>query len=147
MAVATILCSFALPSGAATPGNNNRMIGAARIPFDSSTGFLNGYSLRVPRTGNFMWNSAPVGQAVLKTYLRQWAALPQSAGRLFVAFEPGTPQHRVEWVRKQIIDSGLCQQRRCAEVGWNVKRPVVNSRLGLSRASNQTGRFPPQVCH
>lgn len=67
-----------------------------------------------------------LGQAVLNTYLRQWAALPRNAGRLFVAFEPGTPQPRVQWVRKQVIDSGLCEQRRCAEVGWEVRRPVVN---------------------
>lgn len=123
---ATVLCGFALPSGAITMGTSDRKIDPAPLPFDGSTGFLNGYSLRVPRNGDFLWNGAPVGQAVLKTYLRQWAALPHNAGRLYVAFEPGTSQPRVEWVRKQVIDSGLCAQRRCAEVGWDVKRPVVN---------------------
>ena len=59
------------------------MIGTARLPFDRSAGFLNGYSLRVPRNGDFLWNGAPVGQAVLKTRLRQWAALPQSARAAF----------------------------------------------------------------
>lgn len=121
-----MLCGFALPSDAITPESSDRKISTARLPFDGPTGFLNGYSLRVPRNRDFLWNGAPVGQAVLKTYLRQWAALPRNAGRLFVAFEPGTPQPRVRWVRKQVIDSGLCEQRRCAEVGWEVKRPVVN---------------------
>ncbi len=126
IAAATVLCGFALPSGATTPGTGGQKIDAGRLPFDGSTGFLNGYSLRVPRKGDFLWNGAPVGQAVLKTYLRQWAALPRNAGRLLVAFEPGTPQPRVQWVRKQVIESGLCEQRRCAEVGWEVRRPVVN---------------------
>jgi len=124
--VATVLCGLALPSNATEVGVGNRKGSPAALPFDGSTGFLNGYSLRVPHEGDFLWNGAPVGQAVLKTYLHQWAALPRSAGRLFVAFEPGTSQVRIEWVRKRVIDSGLCKQRRCAEVGWNVKRPVVN---------------------
>jgi hypothetical protein len=121
-----MLCGSALPSNATTPDGGDRKSGRTRLPFDGSTGFLNGYSLRVPRNGDFLWNGAPVDQETLKAYLRQWAALPRSAGRLFVAFEPGTPQPRAEWVRKQVIDSGLCEQRRCAEVGWNVKRPVVD---------------------
>jgi hypothetical protein len=126
IAAATVLCGFALPSDATTPGMGNQKNDPARLPFDGSTGFLNGYSLRVPRNGDFLWNGAPVGQAMLKTYLRQWAALPRNAGRLFVAFEPGTSQRRAQWVRRQVIDSGLCEQRRCAEVGWAVRRPVVN---------------------
>ena len=126
IAATTALCSFALPSHAAIPGSVDRKTGAARLPFAASTGFLTGYSLRVPRHGDFLWNGAPVGQVVLKSFLRQWAALPAKAGGLFVAFEPGTPQARLEWVRRQVIDSGLCAQHRCAEVGWNVKRPVVN---------------------
>jgi hypothetical protein len=126
IAAATALCGLALPGDALMAGSRDPKNGSVRLPFDGSTGFLNGYSLRVPRKGEFLWNGAPVGQAVLKTYLRQWAALPLSAGRLFVAFEPGTPRDRAGWVRKQVIESGLCEQRRCAEVGWNVKRPVVN---------------------
>jgi len=126
IAAATVLCEFALPSDAVAPGSDGRKIGPARLPFDGSTGFLNGYSLRVPRNGDFLWNGVPIGPTILTAYLRQWAALPHNAGHLFVAFEPGTPDRRVGWVRKQVIDSGLCEQRRCAEVGWNVKRPVVN---------------------
>jgi len=103
-----------------------REVAPARLPFDNSTGFLDGYSLRVTRQGNFLWNGAPVDEAVLKDYLRQWAALPCGAGRLFVSFEPGISQTLAEWIRQQVIDSGLCEQHRCAEVGWNVKRPVVN---------------------
>jgi len=89
IAAATVLCGFALPSDAITQGMGNQKNDPARLPFDGSTGFLNGYSLRVPRNGDFLWNGAPVGQAMLKTYLRQWAALPRNAGRLFVAFEQG----------------------------------------------------------
>jgi hypothetical protein len=126
IAAATVSCCFALPSDADTPAIGDRKIGAVQLPFDRSTGFLNGYFLRVPRNGDFLWNGAPVGGVVLKSYLRKWAVLPHGAGHLFVAFEPGTPQSRAGWVRKQVIDSGLCEQRRCAEIGWNVKRPVVN---------------------
>jgi len=121
-----VLCGFALPSSASTLQGGDRKSGPTGLPFDDSTGFLNGYSLRVPVNGDFLWNGAPVDQVVLKTYLAQWAALPHSAGRLFVAFEPGTRQARVGWVRRQVIASGLCKQRRCVEVGWDVKRPVVN---------------------
>jgi hypothetical protein len=121
-----MLSGFALPSKASVSEGGDRKSGSAGLPFDRSTGFLNGYSLRVPRTGYFLWNGAPVDQVVLKTYLRQWAALPHRAGRLFVAFEPGTAQPRAGWVRRRVIASGLCKQRRCVEVGWNVKRPVVN---------------------
>lgn len=126
IAVTTVLCGFALPSHAMAPTGGNRRPSPEGLPFDGSTGILNGYSLRVPRTGEFLWNGAPVQQAVLKTYLRQWAALPRNTGRLYVAFEPGTTQARAQWVRRQVIASGLCEQRRCAEVGWEVKRPVVN---------------------
>ncbi len=90
IAAAMGLCSFVLPSIAATTSSNDRLIGPARLPFDTSVGFLDGYSLPVPRNGEFFWNGAPIGQAVLKTYLRQWVALPKGEGRLFVAFEPGT---------------------------------------------------------
>lgn len=126
IAAATVLCGFASPSDATAPGMGDQKIDPARLPLEASTGFLNGYSLRVPRNGDFLWNGAPVGPAMLKTYLRQWAAMPRNAGRLFVAFEPGTLRPRMQWVRKQVIDSGLCEQRRCAEVGWAVRRPVVN---------------------
>lgn len=98
----------------------------ARLPFDNATGFLDGYSLRVTREGDLLWNSAPVADAVLKDYLNAWSARPRDAGGLFVAFAPGVPPARAAWVRRQVIDSGLCEQRRCWEVGWNVKRPVVN---------------------
>ena len=122
--MAAALTSYCLTS--ATIAAMPLTIGYAQIPFDTSAGFLDGYSLRVPRHGNFFWNGRLVGQAKLTNFLRQWAGMPEDAGRLFVAFEPGTPQTRMSWVRQQIIDSGLCKQRRCAEVGWNVKRPVVH---------------------
>jgi hypothetical protein len=96
------------------------------LPFDNSTGFLDGYSLRVPRSGAFLWNGQSVDNAVLQDFLRQNAAMPRDAGPIFVAFEPGVTQARADWVRRQVINSGLCEQRRCAEVGWDVKRPVAN---------------------
>ena len=103
-----------------------RKVGAGHLPLDRSKGFLDGYSLKVSRQGKFLWNGGPVAPDVLRDYLRQYAALPRGAGSLFVAFEPGGGQARAEWVRRQVIDSGLCEQHRCAEVGWNVKRRVVN---------------------
>ena len=115
----------ASPVAASAPSVKART-GAAVLPFDASTGFLNGYSLRVPRQGDILWNGQPVGTAVLTGYLQQFARLPGAAGRLFVAFEPGVAQGRAQGVRGQVIASGLCDQHRCAEVGWNVKRPVVN---------------------
>lgn len=103
-----------------------REAGPAHLPFDNAAGFLDGYSLDVPRKGSFLWNGAPVDRAVLRDYLHQYAAQPRGAGTLFVAFEPGVAQTRAEWVRRQVIDSGLCAQRRCAQIGWNEQRPVVN---------------------
>lgn len=100
--------------------------GHLRLPFDSSSGFLDGYSLRVTYEGELFWNGVPVSEAMLRDYLQQWSARPRDAGKLFVAFETGVPQSRADWVRREVIDSGLCEQRRCAEVGWDVKRPVVN---------------------
>lgn len=121
--MAAALTSYCLTS--ATIAAMPLKIGYAHIPFDNSTGFLDGYSLRVPRHGDFFWNGRLVDRVKLTDFLRQWAAMPQDAGRLLVAFEPGTLQSRMSWIRQQIIDSGLCEQRRCAEVGWDVKRPVV----------------------
>ena len=103
-----------------------REIGSAQLPFDHSTGFLDGYSLRVTAEGGLLWNGASVTDATLKDYLNQWSELPRTAGGLFVAFEPGLLPSRAKWVRRQVMDSGLCEQRRCWEVGWNVKRPVVS---------------------
>ncbi|MFK3888485.1 hypothetical protein [Sphingomonas sp. NPDC079357] len=98
----------------------------ASIPLDKSDGILNGYSVRVPREGDILWNGQPVGTAALNDYLQQFARLPASAGRLFIAFEPGVAQHRAQQVRHQVVASGLCDQHRCAKVGWGVKRPLVN---------------------
>jgi hypothetical protein len=96
-----------------------------RLPFDSSTGFLVGYRLRVPSQGNMTWNGQIVDDATLRLYLSQIATQPVGYS-LFAEFEPGVPQARADRIRQQIIDSGLCNQRRCAEVGWNVRRPVAN---------------------
>lgn len=95
------------------------------LPFDNSTGFLDGYSLRVSRQGDLRWNAVPISETEFVDYLRAWASLPKTAGPLFVAFEPGIADSRAKWVRLKVVQSGLCEQHRCAEVGWNVKRPVV----------------------
>jgi hypothetical protein len=98
---------------------------APRLPFDNSAGFLYGDRLRLPRQGDASWNGVPVDQATLSAYLAESARIP-AGPRVFVEFEPGVPQARLDRVRQQIVDSGLCAQHRCAEVGWNVTRPVVN---------------------
>lgn len=123
---AVVLCGCDLSSNATTAPRSKTTVAVASLPLDGSTGFLDGYSLRVPRQGDFLWNGQDVGAAVLTDYLHQFARLPVAAGPLFVGFEPGVAQARVQWVRQQVIDSGLCKQQRCAEVAWNVKRPVVN---------------------
>ena len=96
---------------------------AEHLPFDNSTGFLDGYSLRVTRDGSLLWNRLSVNETVFSDFLREFSA--HDAGSLFVAFEPGIPPARAEWVRREVIASGLCKQQRCFEVGWDVKRPVV----------------------
>ena len=50
--------------------------------------------------------------AELKTFLRQDAALPPGAGRLWVEFDPKAPPERVRFVRTEVIKSGLCEQKR-----------------------------------
>ena len=95
------------------------------LPFDNSTGFLEGYRLRVFRQGDMTWNGQAADEARLRAYLSQYAR-PPVGNPLFVEFEPGVPQARADRVRQLIIDSGLCEQHRCAEVGWNVARPIVN---------------------
>lgn len=79
----------------------------------------------MPRQEDMTWNGQPLDDARLRAYLSQYATPPEG-NPLFVEFEPGVPQSRADEVRQWIIDSGLCNQRRCAEVGWNVPRPVVN---------------------
>ena len=98
----------------------------SQLPFHNSTGFLDGYSLRVSRQGDLQWNGAHINETELVNYLGEWARLPNSAGPLFVAFEPGVADAGAKWVRLKVVQSGLCEQHRCAEVGWNVKRSVVS---------------------
>ena len=125
-AAAISLCACGQSDHADLPGNTHSETAPAHLPLDNSTGFLDGYSLEVPRQGDFLWNGMPVDQVVLSDYIRQFAGLPRGAGSLFVAFEPGVAETRAQWVRRQVIESGLCAQHRCAEVGWHVPRPVVN---------------------
>lgn len=96
-----------------------------RLPFDNSTGFLDGYRVEVPRQGDIIWSGMAVSKATLMEYVADLASRPRGSP-LFVEFEPGVSRVRADWVRHQIIRSGLCAQRRCAEVVWYVKRPVVN---------------------
>lgn len=123
--IAAISLSGCSTSEPGTEGEQAQANQPPRLPFDNSTGFLNGYRLRVPREGEITWNGQDVDAARLRTYLSQYAT-PPTGDPLFVEFEPGVPQARADHVRQLIIDSGLCAQHRCREVGWNIPRPVVN---------------------
>ncbi|CAN5360133.1 hypothetical protein BH10PSE14_BH10PSE14_27040 [soil metagenome] len=122
-AIALCGCGQQQSNSAAPPGRSD--IAAPRLPFENSTGFLDGYRVEVPRQGDITWSGMPVSKTTLTGYLGDLASRPQGS-RLFVEFEPGVSPAQADWVRRQIIDSGLCAQRRCAEVGWHLKRPVVN---------------------
>ena len=98
---------------------------STELPIDSSTAELGGWELRVDRQGGLLWNGSPINDEQLVEYLAKFAKLSSDAGRLLVAFEPGVPKKRGNWLRDKVIQSGLCEQKRCAEVGWDVKRPVV----------------------
>ena len=115
-------CGYA-NTGAAAQNDRHE---AANLPLDQSTDFRNRYSLRVPRLGEPDWNGVSVDPEVLTSYLHEYAALPREAGPLYVAFEPGIAIARAASVRRSVIRSGLCQQHRCLEESWNMKRPVVN---------------------
>jgi hypothetical protein len=126
LVAAVALCGCGPSGNAITASRSDAEGPVASLPFDSSSGFLRGYLLKVPRQGGFLWNGQPVGEAVLRDYLRQYARVPNPADRLSVSFEPGVAQGRADRVRRQVIASGLCAQHRCAEVGWDVQRAVVN---------------------
>ncbi|MFY9349398.1 MAG: hypothetical protein WAO77_03550 [Sphingobium sp.] len=96
------------------------------IPKGPDTGFRNGDRVEVTKAGTIKWNNMVVTDAELTTFVRQYAALPKGAGPLWAEFEPGAPLDRAMFVRKQIVGSGLCRQRRCVEGTWGVERPVVN---------------------
>ena len=95
------------------------------IPFEHAVGFRDGFLLKVPREGGFLWNGGPVKAAILSDFVQQYAHLPTGGGRLWIEFEPGVSPQRAAWVRRQVVESGLCRQHRCAEEEWNAKRPVV----------------------
>jgi hypothetical protein len=61
----------------------------------------------------------------LSDYTREYTQVHGEGDRLVVEFEPGTPAGRIDQVRRQVRESGLCRQNRCAESAWMVKRPVV----------------------
>jgi hypothetical protein len=88
--------------------------------------FLDGYRLEVPRSYAAKWNGQVVDDGTLKRYLREFAALQPGAGSIFVEFEPRIAADRRKAVEQMVIDSGLCRQKRCAEIGWKLPRPVVN---------------------
>ena len=98
---------------------------ALSIPFKHAAGFRDGYLLLAPREGPFLWNGTPVEGATVSDWVRQYAQR-RGAGRLWIEFEPGVSAQRRHWLRQQVIDSGLCQQRRCVETDWNAEWSVVN---------------------
>lgn len=97
---------------------------ANRIPFVNPTRVMGEYMLRVPRQGSFDWNGQHIGREELVNYLRQLAAI--SSVKLLVTFEPKIREGRKAWVQKQVMDSTLCRQHRCGEVGWDQRWPGVN---------------------
>ena len=96
------------------------------IPIDQTTGFRDGYRVEIKRSGNIEWNGQKLNDAEFVSYMREYAAKPKGAGRLWVEFEPGVPAARASEIRQQVIASGLCKQKRCVEGRWAVQRPVVN---------------------
>jgi hypothetical protein len=82
--------------------------------------------VQVPRHGDYLWNGAPVDAETLSAYLKRVAQLRSDADGAVVEIEPGTARKRAGWVRRQVIDSGLCRQHRCLEGRWGEQRPVVN---------------------
>lgn len=85
----------------------------ASIPVDNSTGFRDGYLVQVRRAGDIEWNGQSLDDAEFERYLRQYAAMPKGAGRLWVEFEPEAPSGRIAFVREHVLKSGLCEQKRC----------------------------------
>ena len=125
LVAAIALCGCGQPKSEPTGDRAKADAEAARLPFDNSTDFLDGYRVEVPRHGDIIWSGMAVSKATFTEYVADLASRPRSSS-LFVEFEPGVSSVRADWVRRQIIRSSLCAQRRCAEVGWHVKRPVVN---------------------
>lgn len=125
LCVALVLCGCGRSPNASTPQVANQEGSPAHLPLDHSTGFLDGYSLRVTREDDLLWNGRFVTDDTFNGYLGQLSAVPQGDS-LFIAFEPGVSPALANRVRRQVIDSGLCAQDRCWEVDWDVKRPVVN---------------------
>lgn len=125
LVAAIVLCGCGQPRTASRANHAGADAEAERLPFDSSTGFLNGLRVEVPRRGDITWSGMAISNATFAEYVADVASRPQGSG-IFVEFEPGVSPARADWVRRQIINTGLCAQHRCAEVGWHVKRPVVN---------------------
>ena len=92
------------------------------FPADDLTTYLNGYKLEVPKTGPFLWNGQDISVETLQAYLKQVGGQE----RIVVHFEPGTPDTRVAWVRREAILAGYCKISPCAEAPWKAARPVVN---------------------
>jgi hypothetical protein len=118
------LCGCNRPSNGTTPVASEAREPVS-IPFERAAGFRDGYLLQVPRNGPLLWNGIPVDAATLSNWVRQYAQA-KGSGRLWIEFEPRMSGQRKEWVRRQVINSGLCAQRRCTETDWNAKWSVVN---------------------
>ena len=108
--------------------------GEATIPVDHGTGFRDGYVVQVQRSGTIEWNGQKLDDAEFVRYVRQYAAMPVGAGRLWIEFAPDAPSGRIAFVRQYVLESGLCKQRRCVEGSWGARRPVVN--YGISGAGD-----------
>ncbi len=112
------------PGGCGTAPTEDRVkIAAESVPFpaDDLTSYWGGYKLEVPKTGYFLWNGQDISAEILQAYLKE----DGGRGRLIVQFEPGTPDTRMRWVRKQVIAAGYCTLCLCVEAPWKAVRPVV----------------------
>ncbi len=98
----------------------------AAIPLSNANINDAAYHLRVQRGGTLSWNGVVVDERTLKDYLGKFSDLPKDAGALSVDFEPGTQTSVADRVRRDVVGSGLCQQRRCIEMKWGTPMRVVN---------------------
>lgn len=99
---------------------------AENIPLGPDTGFRGGNLVQVTSAGSITWNEMILTDTELTAFVRQDAALPPGAGRLWVEFDPDAPPERIRFVRTEVIKSGLCEQKRCVEGKWGTKRPFIN---------------------
>lgn len=124
--IALVLIGCGVPSDSTRQVDAKDEVGVQPFPADDTGTFLNGYKVEVPRHGPILWNGQDIDDETFIEYLKQYAGVTAGRGRIVVQFEPGVTVSRATWVRRQIIDAGICRPGGCAEAGWKAVRPVVN---------------------